>query len=451
MKVKGVRLVTVMAGVLSLTGCGAMRSYHQEMQTTLTVAQQGRIDEALANVEKNNTGDDKDLLYFLEKGELLRLKGDLPQSVDSWLKADEKIRTWEEESRLTLNKAGEAVGSVLVNDKIRRYDGEDYEKVMLSTMLTLNHMQMGNTSGARTEIKKTHEREALIASLNEKEYDKVEEDAKKNKVTSTFKNLKGYPVETLDDPEVVALKNGYQSAFSHYLAGYVYESLGEKSLAAPGYRKAIELRPNIPVLEQGLKELDSRMNGKSRKGGGTDVLFVVESGFIPGRTSMTIPLPVFAGGQFIFTQIAFPVIRPSNSYLPANLSVNGKPVQLATISNLDAMARRALRDEMPGIIVRSTVRAVAKGFAQKELNDKLGVVGGLAGIAATALTEQADERSWRTLPAYISVARTTLKKGDYTVTVPTPNGPTNVTISVPDSARYLIVPLRLVGQQVVKS
>lgn len=451
MKVKGVRLVTVMAGVLSLTGCGAMRSYHQEMQTTLTVAQQGRIDEALANVEKNNTGDDKDLLYFLEKGELLRLKGDLPQSVDSWLKADEKIRTWEEESRLTLNKAGEAVGSVLVNDKIRRYDGEDYEKVMLSTMLTLNHMQMGNTSGARTEIKKTHEREALIASLNEKEYDKVEEDAKKNKVTSTFKNLKGYPVETLDDPEVVALKNGYQSAFSHYLAGYVYESLGEKSLAAPGYRKAIELRPNIPVLEQGLKELDSRMNGKSRKGGGTDVLFVVESGFIPGRTSMTIPLPVFAGGQFILTQIAFPVIRPSNSYLPANLSVNGKPVQLATISNLDAMARRALRDEMPGIIVRSTVRAVAKGFAQKELNDKLGVVGGLAGIAATALTEQADERSWRTLPAYISVARTTLKKGDYTVTVPTPNGPTNVTISVPDSARYLIVPLRLVGQQVVKS
>ncbi|GGY25346.1 COG3014 family protein [Paludibacterium paludis] len=428
-----------------------MRSYHKEMEGTLAATREARLDDALQTIEKNNTGDDKDLLYFLEKGEVLRLKGDLSPSVESWMKADEKVRQWEEESRLTLNKTGEAIGSVLINDKVRRYDGQNYEKVMLSTFLTLNNIQLGNSAAARTEIKKTHEREALIAALNEKEYDKVEESAKKNKVTPTFKTLKGYPVETLDDPEVLNLKNGYQSAFSHYLAGYVYESLGEKSLAAPGYRKAIELRPNQPLLEQGLKELDSRMSGRGRKGAGADVLFVVESGFIPARTSMTIPLPVLSNGNAIITQIAFPVIRSSNSYLPANLSVSGKSVPLSVLANLDAMSRRALRDEMPGIIVRSTVRAIAKGVAQKELNDRMGAIGGLAGIAATVLTEQADERAWRTLPAYISVARTTLKKGDYTVTVPTPNGLVDVKVSVPDNAGHLIVPLRLVGQQVIKS
>ncbi len=57
-----------------------------------------------------------------------------------------------------------------------------------------------------------------------------------------YKDLQGYPVPALDAPEVVGLKNSYQSAFSHYLSGFVYEALGENDLAAPGYRKAAELR-----------------------------------------------------------------------------------------------------------------------------------------------------------------------------------------------------------------
>ena len=47
-----------------------------------------------------------------------------------------------------------------------------------------------------------------------------------------------------------ALKNGYQSALSHYLAGFVYESLGEPSLAAPGYRLANELQPDHPLSKR---------------------------------------------------------------------------------------------------------------------------------------------------------------------------------------------------------
>jgi uncharacterized protein len=34
------------------------------------------------------------------------------------------------------------------------------------------------------------------------------------------KELNGYPVETLEDPAVLALKNGYQNALSHYLVGF---------------------------------------------------------------------------------------------------------------------------------------------------------------------------------------------------------------------------------------
>lgn len=434
-----------LAGIaVSLAACGSMRSYQGEMKDSLAATSQGRLDDALAVIEKNNTDEDKDLLYHLEKGQLLRLKGDLSGSVESWLKADEKVRIWEEETRLSVGKAAAAVGSVIVNDKVRRYDGQDYEKVMLSTMLTMSHAQNGNPSGARTEIKKTYEREALIASQHEKAYDKLEEEAKENKVQSTYKDLKGYPVETLDDPEVLSLKNGYQSAFSHYLAGFIFESLREPSLASAGYRKAIELRPRLSLLEQGLKNMNSRLAQRSKD---TDVLFVVESGFMPARSSRSIPLPFVLGGSPIITRIAFPVIQPSSHYLPASININSKPVALTAVSNLDAMARRALRDEMPGIIVRSTIRAVAKGAMQKEMGDRLGPLGAVAGIVGTALTEQADERIWSTLPSHISIGRISLKPGNYTVSVPTPQGPREVQLSV--SGTHAIVPLRLLEQSVI--
>lgn len=441
-----VKIVSMAAVTMSLTACGSMRHYQAEIHGSLQATKQGNLDEAVANLEKNNAGPDKDLLYFLEKGQLLRLKGDLAESVNTWLKADERVRQWEDEAKLTAGKVLEGAGSIVVNDKIRRYDGQDYEKVMLSTLLTMNHMLSGNISGARTEIKKTYERESLIANLHEKEYDKVEEEAKNNNVQTTFKNLKGYPVETLDAPEVLSLKNGYQSAFSHYLAGFIFETLHEPSLASAGYRKAIELRPNMPLLEQGLKGLQGRLARKSKD---TDVLLVVESGFMPARSSKTIPLPFVWKNQLVITQIAFPVIQPSHDYLPSNITIGNKSVDLAPVSNLDAMARRALRDEMPGIIVRSSIRAAAKGALQKEMGDKMGALGSLAGIVATAVTEQADERIWATLPSSISIARVNLKPGTHQATLSTPQGPRTVQFSV--SGQYAIIPLRLLDQNVIVS
>ena len=60
-----------------------------------------------------------------------------------------------------------------------------------------------------------------------------------------------------------ALKNSYQSALAHYLAGFIYEALGEPSLAAPGYRLANELQPGKPALEEALRGLDSRVRAPS--------------------------------------------------------------------------------------------------------------------------------------------------------------------------------------------
>jgi hypothetical protein len=183
--------------------------------------------------ERSNSGD-KDLLYYFEKGESLRLKKDFAGSRDTWLKADEQVQVWENDARTDTEKYLKGALTIIANDKTSRYDGYDYEKVMLSTRLALDHIAVGDWAAVRTEIKKSHERESLIKELNEKKYAKVEEEAGKNRnVKTSYKSLQGYPVETLDDPDVENLRNGYQSAFSHYLAGFVYEALGEPGLAAP--------------------------------------------------------------------------------------------------------------------------------------------------------------------------------------------------------------------------
>jgi hypothetical protein len=107
------------------------------------------------------------------------------------------------------------------------------------------------------------------------------------------------------------------------------------------------------------------------------------------------------------------------------------------------MARRAMADEMPGIIIRSSIRAIAKGVAQKAVQDNSsGGFGALlsiaAGVAAVA-TEKADERTWRTLPAYYSVGRANLAPGNHKVTIVTAQGPVTRDVQVSGSYAVLVV------------
>ncbi|MFA5018584.1 MAG: hypothetical protein WC504_13615, partial [Methylobacter sp.] len=65
---------------ITLSGCSVMRSYDDELKQTIDLVGKGQIDQALTQHEANNTGGDFDLLYYLEKGELLRLKSQYKDS-----------------------------------------------------------------------------------------------------------------------------------------------------------------------------------------------------------------------------------------------------------------------------------------------------------------------------------------------------------------------------------
>jgi len=441
------RALTLIAlsAVTLLSGCSAFRNYDSELAQTNQQLAAGNVDAALTLLEKNNTGEDKDLLYYFEKGELLRAKGDLSGSQNAWTHADQVVGKWEDSVKFDTDKYLAQFGSFVVNDKIRRYEGYDYEKVMLTTQMALNLLAVNDFDGARMSIKKTHEREAVIADLRDKEYLKSEQQAEKEGVKTQYKDLQGYPVANLDAPDVVSLKNSYQSAFSHYLAGFVYEALGEKDLAAPGYRQAAELRPNTPLLEQALVNLD-KPAGKDED---SDILIVVQSGLAPSRDSIRIPLPLPISNQLVITPLSFPIIKPDTSTAPfAQIGVDGRQVNLTQLNSTTAMSRRALRDDMPGIILRTTVRAITKGVAQKKINETNPLAGLAMGISSAVL-EGADTRTWRTLPDNTQVVRLRLKKGEHQVTLPSAVGGSVVKVTV--DQRYQVISLRAVGNQVFAS
>ncbi len=442
-----IKIISLLILTQVVSGCSAMRSYDKELSKTVTLVANNQVDDAIRNIDSNNEKTNQDLLYFLEKGELLRLKNQYPESIATWLQADRKINEWEQGAKIKARSFLENTGSILVNDKTRTYEGHDYEKVLLSTRLALDYLLSGDWDSARTEIKKTHEREAIIEDIKGLEASTIASESSNKNIQTTFKDLKGYPVHTLDSPEAIALKNSYQSAFSHYLAGFVYEALNEPSLAAPGYRKAIELRPNIKELENGLANLETRM--KTRTPNTTDVLFVVESGVAPSLTSAMIPLPVFVGNIGVIP-ISFPILKSdaTNTTLPLTTIIdNTQNVPLTAITSVDAMSRRALRDDMPGIILRGTLRAAAKAASQQALMNQRGALA-LAGIAlniANIVTESADERTWRTLPSSISVARVSIPSGQHEFSINSAGSNNKKTLEIKGS--HAVVFARLIGNQ----
>lgn len=431
--------------IVALGGCATV----SEVPTSTS-----GVDEAIVKLGKPSS--DTDLLHFMEKGELLRRKGQQDEARETLLKADAVVRLWEDNARNPVGRVAETAGSLFLNDQVRTYEGRDYEKVLLSNRLTSSHLAMGEWDKARTEVKKMHEREAIIAEFRAKDLEKAKAEAQEKGVKATsFREIDGYPVETLDHPEVNALKNSYESAYSNYIAGFVYEALGEGGLAAAGYRKAIEMRPGEPLLTAALDGLDARISRGGIKAGMVDTLFMVEAGTAPQLQSVQLPLllPIpssTTGINIIATPISWPTVgpvRPIES--PRFVNVNEtQNINLALLTNLDIMIRKSIADEMPGIIARSSIRAITRGAAQQAIDDnssQFGAFGSIISIvskgAALAL-EQADVRSWRNVPGEYSVGRAALPVGKHKISITDSVGNLH-THEVEVKGRYAVVLLNV--------
>jgi hypothetical protein len=129
----------------------------------------------------------------------------------------------------------------------------------------------------------------------------------------------------------------------------------------------------------------------------------------------------------------------------SQLTVAGRAFKLEKVVDVNVMARRALKDEMPGMVFRGITRAIVKGAVQEQLQKNAGLLGALVGSVASAVTEQADDRMWRMLPGRVYVARGYLPEGEHRLVI---NG-RDVDVKVDVKGQYAMVPLRLYHNSVV--
>jgi len=86
------------------------------------------------------------------------------------------------------------------------------------------------------------------------------------------------------------------------------------------------------------------------------------------------------------------------------------------VEDIDALARHALEQAMPGIMLRATARAVVKYNAQHEAGENSSLAGFLMTVT-NLVTERADTRSWTTLPEEIDLRRIVLPVGEHRIQI----------------------------------
>jgi hypothetical protein len=395
---------------------------------------------------------DKNTLYYLELGEVQRLQGasQIPNSTQNLLVADQLVEQWEVTTSDKLKRSFTDMSSYVLSEGFSsNYDPKPYEVSLLSQTIALNHLAQGRWGDAMVEAKKMAQREKVIEELIQSRVvavSKVEQQQQNNQntrgATSRIQDIGGYPINLLDDEETRSLKNSYQNPATYYLSGFIHESQGEASLAAPGYRLAIELKPSVNFFKTSIAKLDSNIASQAKKSF-ADTLIMIDTGYMPKISPHQISQSIAFGGNSKLVTLTFPVIeKSSDRFTPSYVQLGDRTVNLELVTNIDAMARKNLQDEMPAYVLRASSRALVSLAAQyaadhaaqqaakrnnqnQNQNNGAAIIGAIAGMI-TGYGLQAinvtDVRHWSTLPAQTYMARMGLPIGPTILKFTLPSG-----------------------------
>jgi hypothetical protein len=440
-------LFSIFAACL-LAGC-ATQTQQLKMNESKEQFKNGNMQSTAATIQ--GVFKDKNSLYYLELGQVLRLQGatQIPKSTQNLLAADQLVEQWEIATSDRLKRSFTDMSSYILSEGFSsNYDPKPYEVSFLSQTIALNHLSQGRWNDAMVEAKKMAQREKVIEELIQSKVaavPRVEQQQQNNQntrgATSRIQDIGGYPINLLDDEETRSLKNSYQNPAAYYLSGFIHESQGESSLAAPGYRLAIELRPSVNFFKTSIAKLDSNIANQAKKSF-ADTLIIIDTGYMPKISPYQISQTINFGGNSKIVTLTFPVIeKSSDRFTPNFVQLGDREANLELVSNIDSMARKNLKDEMPGYVLRATSRALvslaaqyaadqaaqqaARRNNQNNQNNSALIIGAIAGML-TGYGLQAinvtDVRHWSTLPAQTYMARMGLPIGSSVLKFTLPSG-----------------------------
>lgn len=408
--------------LLLLAGCGA--GYSSLMRASLKHLERRDYEGALARLEKPE-GKTNKLLYRLERGLIFHYQGQYQTSNQEFEKAEKLI------DELYTRSVSRQLASLITNDAIIPYSGEEFERAFIHYYRALNYAYLGLPEDALVECRKANLKLADYAQ---------------------------------DADYQLSYKN---DAFIQYLTGIFYEAQGEWNDAYISYKDAeqgyqayqqafgLQMPPTLPIdlarLAKRLGFADERagyieryqLDPKSLTGTGSgQVVVFVEQGFVARKRQHEVQIPLlkddnthevwnlsdqmsyryyhphpFYGEVEYWLKVALPVYQELPSQIRGvRLSGAGQSVSGVLVEDLDAIAFKTLQEKENSILAKTLARSLAKYLITKKAkkeNEALGVLFNLIGFT----TEAADTRSWLSLPSRVELARFSLPPGTLDLTL----------------------------------
>ncbi|HTP64953.1 MAG TPA: hypothetical protein VMJ66_06145 [Geobacteraceae bacterium] len=450
-----------------LSGCAATSTFTNhpaKIDPLIATIQSGQsidLDNCLLSERRSSDG----LLYDMERGRLAQILGKADISVHDFSSAAERIGQNDEKARVSLSDLGANTAAVEVNNNAVPYEGAGYERVMLHHYQALNYLKRNDLEGAGVEVRIANIEQEEALKQHEEEVGRALKEAKEQKVHRLMRTPAITNAYAEMDEVAGKVKNSFQNAYTFYLSGFIYEAMQEPNDAYIDYKRALEIYPENGFLQKDVlrlaKELGITENPNVLKPGSHaapnplnsdgDLLVLFEDEFIPRKTQVNIPINIPHLGLLA---VAFPVYRTEwTPPRPLTIEADGTFVgKTEPICDFRSLAVKALKEDVPVIATRQLVRLVSKGATANMVRQRLGLIGVVWVSLWNVAGENADLRSWNSLPANAQVLRAALPAGRHRLTI-LPEGasvPVTVVVRIAEGSRNILHVIRA-GQELYTS
>ncbi|MBM3977767.1 MAG: hypothetical protein FJ299_12360 [Planctomycetes bacterium] len=375
-------------------------SYPLRTQQAFEAFRAGRFDEASAEFAEA-AAEESEFLAGAEAGMVELTAGEWERARERFDAAAGAVRALEERALVSASGTAESLGSWLLNDTVRSYEGEGYERVYLHGALALCHLGLGNASGALVEAKRANQLLEREEELYEKKY--------------------------------------RAGGFGHLLSALAYELSDQAGEARIDYERMVEKDVGTELAGQALVRL-------ARAGGRPELeQWIARFGDVPRPPEDSATIVLLAGvglgpfkeefaltwptGDGVLTfAVPTQVVRwqPVSSLQIDAIDEQGGATSARTVlvESVSTVARENLEDRIHWMAAKSVLRGVLKReLTQALVSSNDGNEGGaalafLAGTLFQVATERADLRCWLTLPdswqsarLFVPAGRTRLRVG----------------------------------------
>ncbi|MBK7951413.1 MAG: hypothetical protein IPK00_22285 [Deltaproteobacteria bacterium] len=416
-------------------GCA---TYSDRMQAATTAVESGAYADGLTALNKALRVDSEqelperwrsnDPLTVLERGIVL-------QSLGRYAESSHDLQAAEQEIELLDMRVGAvgALGKYLYSDAAGKYKAPPSERLALNAINLLNYLARGDLEGAAVEARRFQTQREYLSNNG------------------------------VDAPGPASL--------GAYLAGVVFEKLGEGDRALRYYEEAMagagpleSLREPVNRLAKSHPYRGPRIEALLAQGAPTgapagsaagagsktsskkpamgEILVVTAVGRVPRKVPERMPIGAAVGiagtiltddlsvlQHSVFKVLVIPALQPVGSGLSSvAVAVDGEAAPLELVTNLGASVAQEFEGNKPRIIAAGISRLVARAAVAEgariagsqaggDSGNLIGALLGLATEAALVAADRPDTRSWTMLPGRVLAMRMPVRAGAHTVEI----------------------------------